>query len=92
MFLQIIREKASNHMVQEQFQHLDKIVTSVFHKIIEVLLILHKETVYQSIKQKLLADQITEDAKYNAYFKDCFGALDGTYLFIYVATINCASF
>ena len=73
MFLQIVGEGASNRMVQERFQHSGKTVSSVFHEVLEILLILHKETVHQPTKYEPLTDRIAEDTKYNAYFTDCLG-------------------
>lgn len=92
IFLQIVREEASNRMVQERFQHSDETISSVFHEVLEVLLIQHKKIVYQPFKYGPLADRITEDTKYNNYFKDCLSALDGTHLPVYVPTTDCAPF
>ena len=92
MFLQIVREGASNRMVQERFQHSGETVSSVFHEVLEVLLILHKKAVHQPTNPKPLAARITEDTKYNAYFKNCLGALDGIHLPVHVPAIDYAPF
>ena len=92
MLLQIVGEGASNRTVQERFQHSGETVSSVFLEILEVLLVLHKKTVHQPTKKEPLAVRIAEDTKYNPYFKDCLGALDGTHLPIHVLAIDCALF
>lgn len=63
MFLSIVGEKTSNCMIQEQFQHLGKTVWGVFHKVLELPLILHKEKVHYPTKYKPLANRITEETK-----------------------------
>lgn len=71
---------------------MSKTISGIFHKVLEVLLILHIEIVHQSTKHKLLVDQIAKDTKYNACFKDYLGALDGTHLSIHIPVIDCTLF
>lgn len=92
IFLQIVGEGASNRIVQEQFQHSSETISSVFHEVLEVLLIFHKNTIHQLSKNKPLTAQIAKDTKYNSYFKDCLGALHGTHILVHVPATDCALF
>lgn len=69
-----------------------EIVPSVFDKVVEVLLIVNKETIYLFTKYMSLVDQIANNSKYNTYSKYCLGALDGTHLLVHLPAIDCLPF
>lgn len=45
IFLQIVGKADSNRDVQETFQHSATTISAVFHKVLQALLIVHKEIV-----------------------------------------------
>ena len=88
MFLFIIREKTSNHIIQEKFQYSSAIISQVFHKISTSLLYLHAETVNLFTKDDALHLQIIDNIKYFSYFQNCLSILDSTYILAHIPAIN----
>ena len=88
MFLFILREKASNCVVQEKFQHFGDTVSHVFYEVFISLLYLHTETVNLPTKDNALYPQIADNTKYFLYFQDCLGALDGTHIPAHIPAVD----
>lgn len=64
-----MEEKASNCVVQENFQHSSDTISRVFYKIFISLLYLYTEIVNPPIKDDALYAQITDNIKYISYFQ-----------------------
>ena len=74
----------SSRLVQERFQHSGSTISRCFHQVLKALLILHSKVVQLSTKDSPLAERISADPKYTPYFNDCIGALDDTYIAMYI--------
>ena len=55
-----------------------------FHAVLRAILHLYKEVIKLLTLDTLLSPTIANDPKYRPYFKDCLGALDGTYINVHV--------
>lgn len=88
----IIKEEASNHTIQEKFQHFGDTISHMFHEVCTLLLHLHVETVNLSTKDDVLYPQIVDNTKYFPYFQNCLSLLDGIYIAAYILAINGAAY
>ena len=62
------------------------IYNRAFHEVIDALLILYQSnvTLPSSDALQIPLSQIANSFKYSPYFDDCLGALDGTYVEMYI--------
>ena len=59
--------------------------TRIFHEVIDAFLLLYKSNYTLPVGNNLLpATRISQSSKYTPYFDDCLGALDGTYVEMYI--------
>ncbi|KAJ3679508.1 hypothetical protein LUZ60_017519 [Juncus effusus] len=78
MFLYTLAKNASNRTVQERFQHSGCSVSAYFGKILNAKLQLSTEIIRFS--SLLTPREISNSTKFNPYFKDCIGVIDGTHV------------
>jgi len=57
----------------------------VFHEVFSIIFILYQAVVRTPTEQKPISQRILNNSKYVSYFKDYVGALDDTYINIYVS-------
>jgi hypothetical protein len=70
--------------VQERFAYSRETISRCFHEVLEALLPLQDKVIKLLTTETPLGDRISKDTKYATYFTDCIGALNRTYINIYV--------
>ena len=93
MFLFTVVQSASNHDVQEQFQHSGETVSRYFHDVLKAINRLVPKYIKlptSSGPNVLIA--ITSNAKFYPFFSNCVGALDGTHIHAKVPQVQAAAF
>jgi DDE superfamily endonuclease len=79
MFLFTVGRTASNRDVQDRFQHSGETVSHYFHAVLNAInRIVPKYIQLPSTSEIPIA--ITSNSKFNNFFNDCIGALDGTHI------------
>ena len=80
MFLTIIGHGLSNRIIQERFQHSGESVFRWFEIVLDVICLMVMDIIKPSDPDfKKIPDKITNDDRYQSYFKDCIRVIDGTH-------------
>ena len=82
IFLYICGTGASFQNTVEWTQHSMRTISRVFYEVLNALLRLHKSVV--QLPSEETPDEIEQDDKRWPYFCDCLGALDGSYIPVFV--------
>ena len=79
MFLSPVSQRASNRNVQERFQHSGETVSRYFHQVLEAI---HRLVPFyiKPPDPKITPLAIKKNSKFNNFFNDCIGAIDGTHI------------
>ena len=81
LFLYILGQPGSIRNAQERFQHSGETISRQFHNVLDAVCGLAKDIIKPV--DPLFTDipnEIRNDEQYYPYFKDCIGAIDGTYM------------
>jgi hypothetical protein len=68
----------SKYLNYIQTKGISLISNRAFHEVLDALLILYPNFVQLPTSTTLPAQRITDDYRFNNYFKDCIGAIDGS--------------
>ncbi|QHO51256.1 uncharacterized protein DS421_1g29360 [Arachis hypogaea] len=84
-FLYMLGQGASYRMLEEQFQHSSEIIFRQFHHVLSCVKKLAKNII-RPIDPSFgdTPKYIMDNDRYWPYFKNCIGAIDGTYIAIHV--------
>ncbi|XP_038687548.1 protein ANTAGONIST OF LIKE HETEROCHROMATIN PROTEIN 1-like [Tripterygium wilfordii] len=81
MFIYIIAQGVSTRAVQDRFQHSGETIHRQFHKVLESIIRMSRDIIRPRDPEfSVTPRQITENDKFNPFFKDCIGAIDGTHI------------
>ncbi|XP_038704636.1 uncharacterized protein LOC120000575 [Tripterygium wilfordii] len=81
MFIYIIAQGVSTRAVQDRFQHSGETIHRQFHKVLESIIRMSRDIIRPRDPEfSATPRQITENDKFNPFFKDCIGAIDGTHI------------
>jgi hypothetical protein len=56
-----------------------------FNAVLKALVLFHQQTVKQPISSQPVPSEILYNSKFFPYFKDCVGAVDGTYIHAHIS-------
>ncbi|XP_030462769.2 uncharacterized protein LOC115682628 [Syzygium oleosum] len=79
IFLSMISHKNSNRDLCERFQHSGQTISKYFAKVLQAVLNLAREIIVPP-SFDVVPEEILINPKYNPYFKDYIGAIDGTHI------------
>jgi hypothetical protein len=80
IFIFIVSQGASNRAAQERFQHTGETISRCFKKVLRAVVALGEDYI-RLVELERYEDCVTEisrDAKFYPYFKDCIRAIDGS--------------
>lgn len=87
IFLHIVKKVNSNCDVQETFQYFEAIISAVFYKVLQALLIFYNKIIILPINTEPLDTQIVKNIKYFLYFENCISILNGIYLLAHISVL-----
>ncbi|KAL4018331.1 hypothetical protein IC575_021922 [Cucumis melo] len=79
IFLLIISHNESNHIAVERFQYSSHTISLAFNLVLRKVCKLGREIIHQP-NMETVPMEIVSNSKYYHFFKDCVGAIDGTYV------------
>jgi hypothetical protein len=90
IFILIVSQGASNQAAQERFQHSGETISRCFKKVLRAVVVLGEDYL-RLIELERYEDCVTEisrDAKFYPYFKDCIRAIDGSLIPVVVPAVQ----
>lgn len=82
-FLYIVRQGSGYRTVRALFRRPLGTISDSFYTVIVALLSIYPEVV-RELEYNAVPERITKNPKFYLYFKDCVGALNGSYIKAYV--------
>ncbi|XP_038688759.1 uncharacterized protein LOC119987925 [Tripterygium wilfordii] len=81
IFIYIVAQGVSTRVVQDRFQHSGETIHRQFHKVMDSIIRMSKDIIrLRDPEFNVTPHQITENDKFNPFFNDCIGAIDGTHI------------
>ena len=84
MFLAIVGHGCSNRQVQERYQHSGETVSRHFNSVLDACLRLYQQFIRQPVNITSPSVYILANPKFNPYFQNCIGAIDGSHINAFV--------
>lgn len=95
IFIAAVGHGDANRQIQEHWQHSGETVSRLFNKVPHALLVLFKACVrvpVTKVDSEYESAQMKDGRKYQQYFSDCIGALDGTHIRVSVSSIEAPAY
>ncbi|XP_038714981.1 protein ANTAGONIST OF LIKE HETEROCHROMATIN PROTEIN 1-like [Tripterygium wilfordii] len=81
IFIYIVAQGVSTRAVQDRFQHSGEKIHRQFHRVLDSIIRMSRDIIKPRDPEfSVTPRQITENDKYNPFFNDCIGAIDGTHI------------
>ncbi|XP_038683034.1 uncharacterized protein LOC119983419 [Tripterygium wilfordii] len=81
IFIYMVAQWVSTRAVQDRFQHSDETIHRQFHKVLDSIIRMSRDIMrLRDPELSVTRRQITENDKFNSFFNDCIGAIDGTHI------------